>query len=211
MARRADGKGDERGPERPQARERALLIAGLQRTGWRGPRGFQRRRETPEHGNRDAKAEEEDQRERVGRQHRCEPAKIAGAEIETDRADGDIRQNETTDQPEHAADDADRRAFGDEQDTSRRRVTPSTRSSASCARRRTTASACVEKTSRPPVNSATSARTFMLTRYERDRLALAATPASGRSTASPAGSSGLQPGAKVLDVDAGPDAEGRRE
>ena len=36
-------------------------------------------------------------------------------------------------------------------------------------------SACVEKTSRPPVNSATSASTFRLTRYERDRLSLAAT------------------------------------
>ena len=44
------------------------------------------------------------------------------------------------------------------------RVTPRTRRSASCERRRTIASACVEKTSSPPVNSATSARTFKLTR-----------------------------------------------
>ena len=64
---RADGKRDERGPERAQTRERALLIAGLQRTGWRGPRGFQCRRETAEHRNRNAKAEEEDKRGRVGR------------------------------------------------------------------------------------------------------------------------------------------------
>ena len=115
MARRTDGKRDERGPERAQTRERTLLIAGLQRTGWRGPRGFQCRRETAEHGNRDAKAEEEDKRGRVGREHRCKPAKVAGAEIETHRADGDLGQNETTDQPEHTTDDADRRTFGDEQ------------------------------------------------------------------------------------------------
>ena len=79
----------------------------------------------------------------------------------------------------------------------RRRVTPSTRSSASCARRRTTARACVEKTSRPPVNSATSARTFMLTRYDRDRLSLATTPAWGRCTASPAGNSACRRSRKL--------------
>ena len=41
--------------------------------------------------------------------------------------------------------------------TRRPRVTPSTRSNAKCGRLRSTASAWVEKTSKPPVNSATSA------------------------------------------------------
>ena len=52
--------------------------------------------------------------------------------------------------------------------TSRPRVRPSVRSSANCARRRATDSACVENTSRPPVNSATSASTSRFTRYARD-------------------------------------------
>ena len=49
------------------------------------------------------------------------------------------------------------------------RVSRSTRSNANCARRATTDSACVENTSKPPVNSATSASTLRLTRYARDR------------------------------------------
>ncbi|SAL83838.1 hypothetical protein AWB74_06732 [Caballeronia arvi] len=53
--------------------------------------------------------------------------------------------------------------------TSAARVMPSTRSIANCARRRTTPAACVENTRNAPVKSATSASTFMLMRYARDR------------------------------------------
>ena len=54
------------------------------------------------------------------------------------------------------------------------------------------------------MNSATSASTFRLTRYERDRLSLAATPVSGRWTARPAGSCAWIRVADGVDVDAGP-------
>ncbi len=71
--------------------------------------------------------------------------------------------------------------------TRRRRVSPNVRSSANCARRLTTDSACVENTSKPPVNSATSASTLRLTRYARDMRVVASARACGASTASPAG------------------------
>ncbi len=72
--------------------------------------------------------------------------------------------------------------------TRRRRVSPNVRNSANCARRRTTDNACVENTSRPPVNNATSASTLRLTRYARDMRVVASARACGASMASPAGS-----------------------
>ncbi len=85
---------------------------------------------------------------------------------------------------------------------SRRRVTPSTRSNANCARRRTTASACVENTSRPPVKSATSASTSRFTRYDRDSPALAASVVCGRCALTPAGSCSRSAVGECRDIDA---------
>ena len=57
------------------------------------------------------------------------------------------------------------------------------------------------------MNSATSASTLRLTRYERDKLSLAATPRFRTLDRESCGQQRLQPGAKVFDVDARPDTK----
>ena len=82
----------------------------------------------------------------------------------------------------------------------RRRDIPSVRSSANCALRRATASACVENTSRPPVNSATRASTLRFTRYARDMRAVTAALSCGVAIGDTGWQHRRQPRAQRRDV-----------
>jgi len=148
---------------RAQPGESRLLVAGLERPGRRSTRGLRARHDAAQQRRGDAQHEE--RRERHG------STRIDGSTPRKNRRRGRsgdphrrARDRVACDDTERRAADADQRAFERTSRASRPRVTPSTRSSANCARRRTTPSACVENTSSPPVNSATSASTLRFTR-----------------------------------------------
>jgi len=68
------------------------------------------------------------------------------------------------------------------------RVTPSARNNASDRRLRSTESDCVENTRKAPVNSATRASIFKLTRYARVTLTARSRSTCGATASTPAGS-----------------------
>ena len=190
--------------------KRALLVARLQRRRRRAVaphRAPAARLPTQRHAHADD--EEHQRRDRRGLQLGAHAAELPGAEIAADEA----RAQPT--RARSASDDAAaprRRARAPRPRRAparagRRRVSPSTRSSACSVRRRATSSACVENTRNPPVNSATSASTLRFTRYERERFALVSARACGGATFAPGGSARCDRDARRLDVDPRPQAQ----
>jgi hypothetical protein len=151
---------------RPQRFERVFLGAGLHRQRRRGARGIARRH--PAAGDRGAEAEQEE--ESAGPHQRVlhlrssageEPAAEIAAEQRSVSASA-IAAPSSRPSALPATPRID--ASTTSSDCSSRDVTPVTRRNASCERRAIVACACSENTRKAPVNSATSASTFRLTR-----------------------------------------------
>ena len=154
------------GRTRRSGRNARLFVAGLERRRGRGARGFERGDEAAEYGDRNAERAE-DRRARTVRRRPSAPRHGRSRRQDRRRRRASRRQRahilRTIRRSDPAAPTV---APSTSSNATRRRreSMPSVRSSANCARRRTTDSACVENTSRPPVNSATSASTLRLTR-----------------------------------------------